>query len=192
MHIYIYFFQNLEMIFLFLISTVLAFSNLTDILGHINPDRPESEMSMLEIVRHHGYPIEHEFVETEDGHLLDVYRIKGPKGAEDKQRKPILLVHGILQSSFRFVINGPEKSIAYILADTDDYDVYMINLRGNTFSKNHKFLDSSSSPQFWDFTFEEFGEKDIPAVIKHISRGEKVPIIAYSQGATAALFGMSK
>ena len=90
------------------------------------------------------------------------------------------MVHGILQSSFRFVLNGPEKSLAYIFADTDEYDIYMINLRGNVFSKNHKSLDSSSSIEFWDFTFEEFGEYDIPAVISHISKGQKVPIIAYS------------
>ena len=157
------------MLVLFLISSVFAMSHLTDILGHVDPDKPESQMSMLEIVRHHGYPIEHQFVETEDGHLLDVYRIKGPKGAEDKKRKPVLMLHGILQSSFRFVLNGPDKSIAYLFADTDKYDVYMLNFRGNVFSKNHKYLDSSSSIDFWDFTFEEFGEKDIPAVVKHIS-----------------------
>lgn len=79
------------------------------------------------------------------------------------------MLHGILQSSFRFVLNGPSKSIAYLFADTDKYDVYMLNFRGNVFSKNHKYLDSSSSVDFWDFTFEEFGEKDIPAVVKHIS-----------------------
>ena len=62
-------------------------SNLTDILGHVDTEKEESEMSMIEIVRHHGYPIEHEFVETEDGYLLDVYRIKGPRnGTGDEQK----------------------------------------------------------------------------------------------------------
>ena len=102
------------------------------------------------------------------------------------------MVHGILQSSFRFVLNGPGKAIAYQFADTGKYDVYIINLRGNVFSKKHKYMDSSSSKEFWDFTFEEFGEKDIPAVVKFIGKGKKVPILAYSQGGTAVLYGLSK
>lgn len=78
------------------------------------------------------------------------------------------------------MLNGPHNAVAYQFADTGKYDVYMINLRGNVFSKNHKYVDSSSSKEFWDFSFEEFGEKDIPAVVKHIGQGKKIPILAYS------------
>ena len=90
-------------------------------------------ISMLEMVQTHGYPIKHSFIQTSDGYLLDVYRIPGPRGEtvkkairskqktdENKSRKPILLVHGLLSSSFRFIINGngdeggnASKAIAY-------------------------------------------------------------------------------
>jgi hypothetical protein len=36
-------------------------------------------MSMVEMVQHHGYPVMHYFVTTEDGYILDIYRILGPK-----------------------------------------------------------------------------------------------------------------
>lgn len=70
----------------------------------------------------------------------------------------------------------------------------MINLRGNSLSREHISEDADSSAIFWDFTFEEFGEKDIPAAIEEIileSDYDKVSVIAYSQGTTAALFGAS-
>ena len=69
---------------LFLFSLVSSMSHLTDILGHIKTNKEESEMSMLEIVKHHGYPIEHQYVETEDGYFLDVYRVRGPRGTGEE------------------------------------------------------------------------------------------------------------
>ena len=108
------------------------------------------------------------------------------------------MIHGILQSSFRFILNGPEpeisKSLAYQLADTEEYDVWLLNNRGNYFSREHSFLDADSSLEFWDFSFEEFGEKDIPAAIEFIlskSNYTQIALICYSQGTTAALFGIS-
>lgn len=115
-------------------------------------------------------------------------------------RKPVLLVHGLLQSSFRWVLNGPKedksKAIAYRLADSGFFDVWILNLRGNVFSRDHAFLDADSSPKFWDFSFEEFGEIDVPAVIDHITKETGVEqlegLIAYSQGTTSILYGMSE
>jgi lysosomal acid lipase/cholesteryl ester hydrolase len=78
------------------------------------------------------------------------------------------MVHGILQSSFRFVLNGPEKAPAYQLADSDLFDVWLLNVRGNSFSREHSWLDADSSLEFWNFSFEEFGTSDIPTAIEHI------------------------
>jgi len=35
-------------------------------------------------------------------------------------------------------------------------------------SRDHTDLDPDSSVNFWDFSFEEFGDNDLPAVVKHI------------------------
>lgn len=58
-------------------------------------------MSMLEMVKHHSYPVTHSFIETKDGYILDLYRIPGPRyekleDALEEKRKPVLMVHGTL------------------------------------------------------------------------------------------------
>jgi hypothetical protein len=45
----------------------------------------------------------------------------------------------------------------------------MINTRGNTYSKNHTYLDTCSScPEFWTFCWHEGGILDYSAVIDHV------------------------
>lgn len=41
-------------------------------------------------------------------------------------------------------------------------------MRGNVFSREHSFLDADTSKEFWDFSFEEFGDIDIPTAIEFI------------------------
>lgn len=45
-------------------------------------------------------------------------------------------------------------------------------------------MDPDSSEEFWDFSFEEFGEKDIPATIDYVLNNtnnfKNLTIIGYS------------
>jgi lysosomal acid lipase/cholesteryl ester hydrolase len=75
----------------------------TDLLEDvvILDNKSEREMSMIEMVRFHGYPVEHVYTTTPDGHILDLYHITGPRGSSldvkgAQKKRPVLLVHGIL------------------------------------------------------------------------------------------------
>ena len=71
------------------------------------------------------------------------------------------------------------------------YDVWMVNTRGNTHSKNHTTFDTCSScPDFWSYGFHEGGTKDFPAIIDYILdlTGEKdVFFVGHSMGTTQYL-----
>lgn len=86
----------------------------------------------------------------------------------------VLLIHGISLASTCWVINTPQQSLAFLLADqgklllcscaatvsvkvcefysclSPGYDVWMMNTRGNTFSDSNDFY-STAQPQFWSF-----------------------------------------
>ena len=70
------------------------------------------------------------------------------------------------------------------MADSDNYDVWMINARGTHSSRRHMWLDPDSDPEFWNFSFEEFGSKDLTAAVSFIQekRGndDKISLFGYS------------
>lgn len=66
-------------------------------------------------------------------------------------KKVVFLMHGLLSSSADWVIMGPEKGLAFLLADLG-YDVWMGNARGNTYSRKHnKFNPDKKKKKFWNF-----------------------------------------
>ena len=80
-------------------------------------------------------------------------------------------------------MNGPELSVAYILAETKRYDLWFLNVRGNSYSKNHNFLDAASSLQYWQFSFDEQGTFDLDALVSYVIRvtgKPKVTLLGYS------------
>lgn len=81
---------------------------------------------------------------------------------------------------------------AFILA-RGGYDVWMANNRGNRFSIAHTTLDTKEKP-FWEFSWEELGTKDTPAIIDYIlglTGFEKITYIGHSEGTTQIMAGAS-
>ncbi|KYN38026.1 Lipase 1 [Trachymyrmex septentrionalis] len=151
-------------------------------------DNPDIELTTPELVMKYGYPLEIHSIVTKDGYALQLHRI--PRGQDEEETKskiktPILLVHGLGGSSADWVLMGPGKSLAYILAD-EGYDVWLGNNRGNVYSRNHTWL-SPTDRDFWDFSYHELGIYDLPAMIDyilHTTGYEKIYYVGHSEGTT--------
>lgn len=69
-----------------------------------------------------------------------------------------------------------------MLADLG-YDVWMGNVRGNRYSKQHRWLVTDSK-KFWKFSFHEMGKYDLPVLIDFILNKtgfKKIQYIGHSQ-----------
>ncbi|KAJ8675726.1 hypothetical protein QAD02_011512, partial [Eretmocerus hayati] len=146
------------------------------------PKIPGEDMNSMEFIKYMGYPVEEHFVTSEDGYILRLHRIPATQDSP-----AVLLHHGLLESSFSWLVNGRNKSLAFILA-SEGYDVWLGNARGNTYSRNHTTLSTSDSA-FWDFSWHEMGIYDLPAEIQYISnlKDDKLFYIGHSMGTTIFL-----
>ncbi|KAL6768086.1 LIP1 [Auxenochlorella protothecoides x Auxenochlorella symbiontica] len=193
------------------LAACLALSSLLWGVGAVRPGRDEAlhtgisrqwpilseyeHRSMAELVKTKGYPLEEHFVTTSDGYVLGTYRIPhGREGASPgpTPRRPVLLQHGLLDSSATWVLNDPDQSLALILADAG-WDVWLGNSRGNAYSRNHTGLGPDTAA-FWDFSFDDMAAADLPALTAHVQGVTGCATLAYvghSQGTTVALAALS-
>ena len=95
-----------------------------------------------------------------------MFQIYSPK-VDPVSAKSVLLLHGTFESSDNFIMNSKEKSIAFNLADSG-YDVWLGNTRGNSYSLGHVSLDSSKDAEYWDHSWYEIAEYDLPAFIDRV------------------------
>ena len=68
--------------------------------------------------------------------------------------------------------------------------MWLGNSRGNSFSKSHKYLDSKTDQEFWNFSFYEMGKYDTKAVFEYIleeTQNQKIAYVGHSQGVTQML-----
>ncbi|XP_037777860.1 gastric triacylglycerol lipase-like [Penaeus monodon] len=93
------------------------------------------------------------------------------------KRPVVLLMHGVLSSSDDFVLNDPHQALAFMLADAG-YDVWLGNARGNTYSRRHVRL-SPDQPEFWDFSWDEIAQYDLPDMLAYIRNTTRAPTLDY-------------
>ncbi|XP_076749928.1 lipase 3 [Xylocopa sonorina] len=150
-----------------------------------------------ELINAHGYQSEIHNVITDDGYILEIHRL--PYGLSNcnsnfaNAKRPILIQHGLTGSSADWVLMGPKRGLAYILANAG-YDVWLGNNRGNIYSRNHRFMQSTDR-HFWNFSYHELGTYDLPATIDYIleqTNCNQLFYIGHSQGVTQFLVLMSQ
>ncbi|KAI5789655.1 lysosomal acid lipase/cholesteryl ester hydrolase [Peziza echinospora] len=158
-----------------------------------------------------GYEAEEHVVQTGDGYLLGLHRVR-PQGVGEQRgrersrgqgrrsgvnndvgKKVVYLHHGLLMNSEVWVcLTEKERCLPFVLVD-QGYDVWLGNNRGNKYSKKC-IHHSSSSTQFWDFSMDEFAMHDIPDSINYIletTKSKSLSYIGFSQGTAQAFATLS-
>ncbi|KAJ8922569.1 hypothetical protein NQ315_007599 [Exocentrus adspersus] len=145
----------------------------------------------MSMVRSYGYPVESYEVQTEDGYILDMFRIPPRQQANKKIQHSItnavFLMHGMLTNSESFIYGGPSESIALRLADLG-YDVFVGNARGTIYGQRHTKLNPKKDAAFWRFCWHEIGMKDLPAMMSKalsVSGQDKLIHIGHNEGTTS-------
>jgi len=112
-------------------------------------------------------------------------------------RKPaVLLQHGLIDSSATWVMNMPDQSLGFVLADLG-YDVWLGNNRGTSYSMEHIKMDGEWegwSEDFWDFSWDHMARYDLPAELTEILQvtgQDQVAYVGHSQGTTQAFAAFS-
>ena len=127
-----------------------------------------------------------------------IYKDVGHKFSHsDVNKRPkIFMVHGILDSSDIWILNGAEMSPAFMAAKAG-YDVWLSNTRGNKYSYEHIELDYKYDSDYWDHSFIELAKFDIPAFIDYIRKftnmitSQKITLIGHSQGGSSVLYALN-
>jgi len=192
-----------KLIFFVLIYCTLRSCNVSSLSDVIVPGGVENvaenaklcTLDTAGIIEYYGYVRETRKVTTEDGYILTVYCLYNST-ALDSSLTPIIAWHGHLDASHTFVLNYPDQSLAFLLADRGYY-VCLPNARGNGFSQeyvnNSRNANIPISP-YWRFSWDQIAEFDIPAVIDSVLKWTKksnVIYIGHSQGTTTMFAALS-
>lgn len=143
------------------------------------------------------YVIEEYTVQTEDGYLNKLFRIRLTQNEKDKLcdekqanlDKPVLLQHGLLDSSDGWFVDS-DKSIGFHLLH-DGYDVWAGNNRGNKYSLKH-INEEISDYDYFEFCWDEMGIYDVPAFYKFIMQKtgkDKIIYFGHSEGTSQFFVG---
>ncbi|XP_068625133.1 lipase 3-like [Battus philenor] len=128
-----------------------------------------------------GWLLEPHRVVTNDGYILTIFRLHRGQNCIRLRQPPVLIMHGLLLSSDSWL--DSDAGLGYLISD-QCYDVWLGNVRGNYYSRNHLTLNPDIDPEFWQFYLNDVGVSDLPAIIDYIlysTRSERLNYIGYSQ-----------
>ena len=152
----------------------------------------DNHTNFVQTCAENGFASESYTVISEDGYVYQIYRIPGKAGDTSTKKPAVLLMHGIECDSNFWTPNTPENVPAFMLAE-QGYDVWLGNNRGTRYGQYHTTMDKSQQ-EFWRFSQEEMGLKDLPTFIDHIlatTGQEKLTYIGHSQGTTQMFLAAS-
>lgn len=164
-----------------------------------------------------GLDVETFQVQTEDGFIIELWHVfdpkeyarrdaekTGPRGptatpsprkqqrhGQKKPKFPVLLMHGLLQSSGAYCCND-EESLAFWLCKSG-FDVWLGNNRCG-FKPRHTKLEYSD-PRIWSWNIRQMGVFDLPALTSRVlteTGFEKLGLICHSQGTTETFVALAK
>lgn len=165
-----------------------------------------------------GLDMEEFKVQTEDGFIIQLWHVYNPRefnpmspsersargpdvftgsppsrpiDSSQKPKFPILLIHGLLQSSGAYCTND-DNSLAFYLCKAG-YDVWLGNNRCG-FRLEHTLL-SYGDPRAWSWNIRHMGVMDLPALTSRVlseTGFQKLGLIAHSQGTTQTLVALAK
>jgi len=103
---------------------------------------PDAFKSMDYFCESNGYSWEKYDVTTEDGYILNLWRIPGRKGDDSADKAPVLLQPCLDCDMMVWVSNSADKAPAFLLVDAG-YDVWLGNNRGTRYGYSHVSMDPS-------------------------------------------------
>ena len=105
-----------------------------------------------------------------------------------------MLQHGLLSQADTWTMNEKHMAPAYQLADAG-YDVWLGNNRGNKYSETHRSMQfNKNATAFFDYSFQELGEYDLPAQIdkvRLVTGQDKITYIGHSQGTSQMFYALT-
>ena len=136
-------------------------------------------------------------VTTEDGYVLTMFRITEGTAAVNQiytdDKGPILLYPGMYSEIADWFVKDDllASSTPVQLADLG-FDVWFGVPRGREYSRAHTTLDADIDDAYWNYSFEEMGFYDIPAMVDTIRDNRlgscsRVAVVGHSSGANATL-----
>ncbi|XP_011637992.1 lipase 3-like isoform X1 [Pogonomyrmex barbatus] len=143
-------------------------------------------LDFIGLVEQYGYPAEEHNVTTEDGYNLKIHRISGSLSDNERKKEIVFMQHGFLASSHCWILQGPDKDLAFLLAD-QGYDIWIGNMRGNTYCRSHVNM-TTYERKFWQYSFHEVGTRDLPAMFNYIfnyTKQKDLYYIGHSMGTTS-------
>jgi pimeloyl-ACP methyl ester carboxylesterase len=157
---------------------------------------PEANWNFKQLVTHLNYPFEEHHVTTDDGYILTIHRIQAKNTVIKRGLPPIVVNHGLLDSSDSWAVNYEDQCPGYLLANAG-FDVWFVNNRGNKYSLGHtnpKYNSNDAGSKFWDFSWQEMSQHDLPASLKYVAQytGQKVDYVGHSEGTTIMFAALAR
>ena len=147
------------------------------------------EISVCSFIREQlGLGCEEHLATTQDGYQLFLKRIPG----SEKSSRPVLLLPGLADSAATWVVTGRDNCLAGEL-HRKGFDVWLLEKRGRTPWKHERY--SGQDLEFWDFSFDDSVDHDLPAVVAYVTKFTGLPIaslVGHSEGGTISLAALAE